>query len=214
MKPADFLLGVLDFFAVLLPGALATWLFVQNIPAPTLLDALSFGVESEAKPHPLVVATAFLVASYMLGHFVFMLGAELDPSYDRWRRRTKPHAADTTYQAAEKLHHQLYGELSKVTTLKWGKAYIQIKAPHARVEIDRLEADQKFFRGLVVISVPFAVHFLLRDAPLGSIASLVMGALSYRRYIQQRWKMSELIFLTAVIVHSTSESSIKAAVGE
>jgi hypothetical protein len=203
MKPADFLLGVLDFFAILLPGALATWLVVQYVPEPVLLKALSFGLESQAKPDTLVLTTAFLFASYMLGHFVFMIGGDLDPSYDRWRKRTKPPATDTTFQAAKKLHDRLNGDLPNFTTLKWGKAYIGIKAPLARVEIDRLEADQKFFRGLVIISVPFAVHFLLRDAPIAVIASIVTGAFSYRRYLQQRWKMSELIYATAVIASTT-----------
>src|SRR5262249_5355127 len=175
MKPADFLLGVLDFFAVLLPGALATWLVVQYIPGPVLLKALSFGLESQAKPDTLVLATAFLFASYMLGHFVFMIGSDLDPAYDRWRKRTKPPAADTTYQAARKLHHRLNGELTNYTTLKWGKAYIGIKAPQARVGIARLEADQKFFRGLAVASVTFAIRFVLREALVAVIASIVMG---------------------------------------
>ena len=72
------------------------------------------------------------------------------------------------------------------------KTYIQIKAQPARVEIDRLEADQKFFRSLVVISVLLAAHFLLREAaPVAGIASVVMGVLSYQRYLEQRWKMSE-----------------------
>src|SRR4030095_9261597 len=138
MKPGDFLLGVFDFFAVLLPGAMATWLVVQYVPASTLRRALMFGWESTPQPSDLVVGPAFRVSSYPLGHFVFMLGAELDTSYDRWRQRTRPRDRDTTYMAAEKLHKRLNGDILDFTTLKWGKAYIQIKAPHARVEIERL----------------------------------------------------------------------------
>jgi hypothetical protein len=37
-----------------------------------------------------VLITAFLLSSFMLGHLVFMAGAELDPSYDRWSGRAKP----------------------------------------------------------------------------------------------------------------------------
>jgi len=44
MKPGDFLLGVLDIFAILLPGVVATWLLVQYIPAPVLRDTLSLGI--------------------------------------------------------------------------------------------------------------------------------------------------------------------------
>lgn len=105
----------------------------------------------------------------------------------------------------ESLDKDLFG--GNFTTLKWAKTYIQIKAQPARLEIDRLEADQKFFRSLVVISVTFAAHFLLREAePVAGIASIVLGVLSYRRYLEQRWKMSELIYATVVIVHNASSA--------
>ena len=58
-----------------------------------------------------------------------------------------------------------------------------------------------------MISVLFAAHFLLREAaPVAGIASVVMGVLSYQRYLEQRWKMSELIYATAVIVHDASSA--------
>lgn len=206
MKPGDFLLGVFEFFAILLPGALATWLAVQYIPRSALHDALAFG-PGTPDPDALVLGTALLVSSYTFGHFVFMAGSKLDGLYDRWRKRAKPASRDATFKAAQQLHESLNENLAggDFSTLKWAKAYIQIKAQPARAEIDRLEADQKFFRSLVVIAVAFAAHFLLREAePAAGVASIVMGLLAYQRYVEQRWKMSELIYATAVIVHSTS----------
>ena len=213
MKPGDFLLGVFEFFAILLPGSLATWLAVQYIPDSALNDALTLSAGSPSNPDSVVLGIAFLVSSYTLGHFVFMAGAKLDGSYDRWRKRVKPANRDATFNAAQQLHASLNKDLfgGSFTTLKWAKTYIQIKAQPARVEIDRLEADQKFFRSLVVISVLFAAHFLLREAaPVAGIASVVLGVLSYQRYLEQRWKMSELIYATAVIVHHASSASAAA----
>ena len=90
------------------------------------------------------------------------------------------------------------------TTLKWAKSYIQIHSPSARGEIDRLEADSKFFRSLVVISVAFAVHFLaVERTPSLGLASVVLGAMAYWRYRDQRWKMTQLSYATAVILHET-----------
>src|SRR5206468_3435057 len=99
------------------------------------------------------------VSSYVLGHFVFMVGSGLDESYDRWRNRTKPRDRDITYKAAKQLHDRLNRELTDFTTVKWGKAYVQIRAPQARADIERLEADQKFFRSLVVIAAALAAPF-------------------------------------------------------
>ena len=207
MKPGDFLLGVLDFFAVLLPGSLATWLVAQYIPPKVLRDALSFGLgDGITNPDSFVLGAAFLLSSYLLGHFVFMAGGELDPLYDRWRKRAKPEDRDKAFQAARALQKEVSKDLvgSDFSVLKWARTYVQIKAPAARVEIDRLEADSKFFRGLVVISVLAAVHFFLREqSPAAGVVALVMVALSYHRYRQQRWKMTELSYVTAVVVHAT-----------
>jgi hypothetical protein len=217
MKPGDFLLGVFEFFAILLPGSFATWLAVQYIPDSALEKALTLGAGAPSNPDSVVVGIAFLASSYTLGHFVFMAGSRLDAwSYDRWRKRVKPANRDSTFKAAQQLHASLNKDLfgGSFTTLKWAKTYIQIKAQPARVEIDRLEADQKFFRSLVVISVLFAAHFLLREAaPVAGIASVVMGVLSHQRYLEQRWKMSELIYATAVIVHEASSASVGAPAG-
>jgi len=206
MKPGDFLLGVLDFFAILLPGSLATWLAAQYVPANELRIALSFGVRDPSlAPDGFVLGTAFVLSSYMLGHFVYMVGARLDTPYDRWRKRTKPADQDKAFLAARALHQELSSEIfgGDFTTFKWARAYIQVKAPAARVEIDRLEADSKFFRSLVVVALVGAAHFLLRaHSPTMSVIAVVLALLSYHRYRQQRWKMTELSYATAVIVHA------------
>jgi hypothetical protein len=212
MKPGDFLLGVFDFFAILLPGVMATWLVAQYIPPAALRDALMFGLEGQQTPHEWVLATALLLSSYTLGHFVFMIGSRLDESYDVWRRRAKSRSRDTTYLAAKELHRKLNEELSDVTTLKWARTYIQVRASQARIEIDRLEADQKFFRSLVVVFALFAAHFFLREAsPVAGVACIAAAVFSYRRYADQRWKMTELIYGTAVIVHKLNPPAAAAA---
>jgi hypothetical protein len=156
-----------------------------------------------------VLGAAFLLSSYLLGHFVFIAGAKLDVLYDRWRKRAKPESGDKTYQAARALQQALTKEIvgGDFTTLKWARTYVQVNAPSARVEIDRLEADSKFFRSLVVVSALAAPHFLLvEQTPVPGAVALVMGGLSYQRYRQQRWKMTELSYGTAVIVHAAKSA--------
>lgn len=200
-KPGDFLIGVLDFFAILLPGSMATWLLTRYAD---LLGYLSFG--KEQPPGSLTLWAAFLLSSYVLGHFVFMAGSRLDSSYDRWRRRARPSAHDTTFLAADAVRKRLTPSLadSGFTTLKWAKAYVQVHAPQARVEIDRLEADSKFFRSLVVVSLLMTAHFFLREREPGlGVGCLALGAMAYWRYCDQRWKMTELSYGTAVIMDAT-----------
>jgi hypothetical protein len=205
VKPGDFFIGVLEFFAVLLPGLVATWLFDQYLP-PHYHIAWE---ASEGSDH-LVGGAAFLLSSYVLGHFVFMIGSNLDSSYDRWRRREKPAASDAAFKAAEQLAHKLAGDLigGDFTILKWAKVYIQIHGSGARVDIDRLEAHEKFFRSFVVIAIALTAHFLLRErAFFMALGSAILGLLSYHRFIDQRWKATELTYGTAVILHATKQKS-------
>lgn len=209
MKPGDFFLGVLDFFAVLIPGSLATWLVTRYIPASTLNAALMLPGETGSTPYWLVAPAAYAVSSYVLGHFVFMTGSKLDSSYDRWRRRVHSFERDRTFRAANDLRKTVTPKMvgGELSTLKWARAYIQVKSAGARVEIDRLEAEQKFFRSLVVIAALFAVHFIIRERTLfAGVVALVMGGLSYQRYLDRRWAMTELIFATAVIISAAGES--------
>lgn len=87
-KPGDLLLGVLDFFASLLPGAIATWLTAQYLPQ-SMARVVDLTRSGET-PDALLRWAVFLLGAYVLGHFVFMLGARLDPTYDAWRKRTRP----------------------------------------------------------------------------------------------------------------------------
>ena len=210
-KPGDFLIGVLDFFAILLPGSLATWLVTQYFPPGELARVLAFG---SSDPDRVTLWAAFLLSSYVLGHFVFMAGSRLDASYDRWRRRTKPSSRDSTFQAANDVRKRVTASLasSDFSTLKWCKTYIQLNASQARTEIDRYEADSKFFRSLVVVSIAIAAHFLFRQGNVGlGLACLALTAGANWRYRDQRWKMTELSYGTAVILEATTEAAAKKA---
>lgn len=200
MKPNEFLLGVMDFFAIVLPGAIATWVISYYLP-----DDLAVKLDLSAEGNDAVRWAAFLVCSYTVGHFVFMLSSRLDPTYDRWRKRTKPPDEDRTFSAASALRRKLNEDIPEAafSTLKWAKTYITIHCPQARAEIERLEADQKFFRSLVLIAVGLAVHFLIGGQGVLAVASLGMALLAFSRYCDQRLKMTELAYATAVIFHAT-----------
>lgn len=76
--PQKFFIGLMDFFSILLPGALLTWLLMGEV-GPVVLGnryAQLAGAQAWA---------AFLFASYLFGHLVFLLGSWLDEFYD-WAR--------------------------------------------------------------------------------------------------------------------------------
>jgi len=203
MKPSDFMLGLLDFLAILLPGAVATWLLTQYLEQlpPGFGYVRDLGTTESPLPWVVVVFT-----SYALGHFVFMAGSRLDPVYDRWRKRTKPEESDRNYSAARELHHRLTPQLAypELSTLKWARTYILLHAQPACAEIDRLEASSKFFRSMVVVSALAVAHFLLTvGEPVFAVQSATLCALSFWRYCEERWKMTELAYVTVIVLHDT-----------
>jgi len=207
MKPGDFLIGVQDFFAVLVPGTIATWLVSYYLP-PDLARTLELGdgPEGSHATHWVV----FLVVSYLLGHFVFMLGSKLDVLYDQWRRQNKPPDRDRAFAQAKELRKKVTKDLvgESFSTLKWARAYIQIKSPAARAEIDLLEATSKLFRGMVVISIALALHFLLVKGIFWLAAvSVLLAFLSFWRFCDLRWKLTELSYATAVILDGVGAST-------
>lgn len=210
-KPSDLLLGLLDFFGVLLPGMAAVGLLYPHLPLE-MRASLDAGTSENAKTLFWIV---FLLGSYALGHFVFAVGSRLDPLYDLWRRRTK--TEDAPFSAASKLRQALTKELGsgkgkgQYSTLKWARTYVGIHSAAARAEIDRYEATSKFFRGSVVVAIGAIAHFFLVAPHAGlAAAAFIVAALSFERFCDQRWKMTEAAYVAAVLIHKTA-SDKKAA---
>lgn len=84
-EPQKFFIGLMDFFSILLPGGLMTF-FVKDALGPVLLGQSSWDQLTGAQGW-----VGFLTASYLLGHFIFLLGAWLldEHVYDRIRSATR-----------------------------------------------------------------------------------------------------------------------------
>jgi hypothetical protein len=79
-----------------------------------------------------------------------------------------------------------------------------VNGQHARAEIDRFEADSKFFRSFVVIAAVMSPHFFVFERrPLVGLGFVALGLGAYLRYRDQRWKMTELCYATAVILEAS-----------
>ena len=76
IDPEKLFICLMDFFSILLPGALLTYL---------LMGPVALG-DRYAKLAGAQALAAFLFASYLFGHLVFLLGSWLDEFYD-WARR-------------------------------------------------------------------------------------------------------------------------------
>jgi hypothetical protein len=175
--PQKLFIGLMDFFSILLPGALLTYLLMGEV-GPVVLgnryDKLAYA-EAGAQAW-----AAFLFASYLLGHIVFLLGALLDWPYDKLRNCTLnkqismlarrgrllpwfiralvwlvfKDERDLAVDRAGKIKEKSLGGLqatSAINTFQWSKALLNAESPTSLAVVQRFEADSKFFRSFVIV---------------------------------------------------------------
>jgi hypothetical protein len=167
-KPSDVFIGVIDLFAIFIPGALATYLLRD-----TLLEQAKTLKLTGLDTSP-VSWVAFFVGACVFGHLLFLMGSFLDFAYDPLRRWIKPLKKDLLYQEARSIRNQLLAEKADIVNpYKFAKAVLGLESAHPIEEIARLEADSKFFRSLfVVLGVFLIIHMGSLRPALGCLWSL------------------------------------------
>ncbi|WP_293907675.1 hypothetical protein [Phenylobacterium sp.] len=212
-KPGDFYVGVVELFAVLLPGALlmAALLLtlVPLVPAP-----FDGRVSVQAQ------WVAFAFGAYALGAFVFPVASLIDDRYyNPYRERRWPKADDHAYAWATDLRQRYFHQPQAarddipMNTFAWAKAVLMLHAPGAFNDVQRFEAESKFFRSLVVV-LPVVgglamIQGVLDGAPglvVGApIVALVLARLSFHRYAERRHKSTEWAYRYLVTLKFGSE---------
>lgn len=188
-KPADFYLGVIDFFAVILPGAVITLLLVPFI-GPEFPPAFD-GMGSPA------LWGMFFLSAYYLGHILHQLGFLLDKLYDktyvdRYKRRS---GDDDLLRDAKKCANDwIQADL-------WQRcnSLVRVHNAAAAAEIDRLSADSKFFRSMTFVVFVSAFTANQGEYTIG-LTFLLLGLFSFWRFCYLRWKATELIYEYFIIL--------------
>lgn len=189
-KPSDFFIGIIDFFAVLLPGAIFCFIFrdfAQNRIFGPVLPHLN------GDPQNWI---AFVLSAYLFGHFLLSFGARLDPLYDKiflpYMRRKGDELKLRAYTLVKR-HPE-----AKYDLLKWATAFVRIHSATAAADIDRLDAESKFFRSMVIVLIVLMTS-LHADWRLWVGWSGIL-LLTLWRYANQRWKRTELTYRYFIIL--------------
>lgn len=197
-EPQKFFVGLVDLFAVWLPGALLAYLVQGDLQAAKA----SLGY---VPGEPIERWAVFLLISYILGHFIFLAGSvTLDPLYDAlkarleksrsrlgkgvWRSLFKAQMKPAQERVCQ-LKRQRLGEGDEsIGAFQWAKARLALAHPEALAIVHRFEADSKFFRSLAVALVALDVWALAtgRGFLVSAFPPLLVGALW--RFAEQRAK--------------------------
>ncbi len=221
-EPQNFFIGLIDFFSILLPGALLTYLLMGEVGPVVLGDRYSKldGAEAWA---------AFLFASYLFGHLVFLLGSWLDEFYD-WARRYTLNAQiallarrghlrfwparaliwlvfkaerNVAVDRAGKIKQQALGALQAkdaINNFQWCKALLNAESPASLAVVQRFEADSKFFRSFTVVLLLLLASWPLQHRwPLAGVpVVLVLLLLALWRYMEQRFKATNQAYWSVI----------------
>ena len=216
-------MGVVDFFVILLPGALLTFLFKDSflwhkVSAPALPN-IEEGFQEWA---------VFILASYLLGHFVFIVASYLDHAYDFLLGRDKENSKSPFQILVRKskvfrdirdrirrllitssnpsqlpdcvkvFRNNRLGKASDdpdvINAFQWARTNILLRYPAAAVEVQRVEADSKFFRSLVVVLGIASIAVLINAAWPALVACIILTVLSFWGYVKRRWKSVTLTY--------------------
>jgi hypothetical protein len=191
-KPSDLFVGVIDVFAILLPGSLLAFT-VKDIATHHIFGPILPVIQGEAQGW-----VAFIFATYLLGHFIFLIGSYLDKTlYDPYRKIVFMRDHDQLYKYATEIKRRQLQDMNGtalVNTFKWSKANIQLHHAAAAIEINRLEADSKFFRSLIVVLFLVSISLLYQVAWIELSLCLGLMLLAFLRYADQRFKSTELAY--------------------
>jgi hypothetical protein len=190
-KPNEVFVGVVDIFAIILPGALLS-LLVTDLARNHIFNGLILPhIQGDAQGWAI-----FVFSSYFLGHFIFLLGSHLDWLYSLTYRKYKTRKGHKLLDCVMEIKKEQLGtdKLDITNAYKWARVNVEIQNAGASAQIGRLEADSKFFRSLIVILFITCFVLLLKAAWAQLAVGVCLTALSFWRYFEQRWKFTTLTY--------------------
>lgn len=223
--PKNFFIGLMDLFTILMPGALFVFA-VQAWAGPLLLR------DAYASLHGTPAVVAFLFASYLFGHFIFLLAAQLDDAYDKLRSTTPWNRMSKAARGGDPSVHvnavelrqlalgrkDIDGELRVAIRIK--DLYLQRTNAEQAINafqwcklklqekpeffdvVQRFEADSKFFRSFSVVLAMLAPFWALRGNSALAVVCLVLMLLALWRYAEQRLKSTQHAYRSIISMHA------------
>ena len=232
-EPQKFFIGLVDFFSILMPGALLAYLGKDWVVA-VLIGSMKFQLDGAES------WMVFLFASYLLGHFVFLLGTRLDDwIYDPLRKCTDwgqidrlakgkslsarglralaasswffKGNADAAVMQAQRIKARALRTLSAedaINAYQWCKARLSKEHPAGLVAVQRFEADSKFFRSFVVVLLVLVLIYAFeREGRIQMTACAGFLLLALWRYVDQRFKATQQAYWFIIMLEGMKDSS-------
>ena len=196
----DFFVGVIYVFVIFLPGALLLGVALLTLdPAGSLLEKL---------PTDGAKALAFLGASYLVGHLVSLVGAWIEDALSKeharkWHdgERGEPDKIEEVVRLREAAGRVVSALVPHDTVggdkRRWAGVILRQTQSPAWGDVERKDADRRFFRNVSVVLV-LAAALLVREQWDYALAAVLLAGLCYVRYMGQDGAYTKLLFESLV----------------
>lgn len=193
-KPSEFYIGVIDLFAIMLPGAVAAVILEPSLSVYVFDRIISAPSGATAN------WAIFIAVSYFLGHIIFLIGSYLDPIYNLIRERKNPYGNESAFQCAKSIRDSIISESERtaLNPFQWSRSVLLSVSPSAAQDVHRLEADSKFFRSLIVVSLITSIAFFVNSQIVEGIVVAVLVVPCFARYYERRLKSTTQAYIHVV----------------
>jgi hypothetical protein len=190
-KPADYFVGALDLFGILVPGVVAIAAVVIVDPAavdPVLRLLPPAGAER---------TIALAVAAYLLGYALHVAGFAVDRLFDSWQHRTfeRHHGRELHGRVTQLKAAQLSAEDARlITAYRWALTNIRARFPAWAADIDRTTAHTALFRSMTVIAFATTAALFAKAEWKAALFSALVTAICIRLYQHLRWRGIRMVY--------------------
>lgn len=222
------MIGLINFLSILLPGAIATILVLHAIPEINrLFDGLpqdpvfawtGFFAAAYFSGHLIFLAGSWLDPIYDAIRRRRAPDTEdtRDKSslWDRvadllfvprlpWMKKPRPEMVVQAYRVVDDLRKNVLSpnEVSATNSFQWCRALLIQNCGAAHKDIEVHEADQKFFRSLVILSMAAALGATIMQDWLYVGVSLIAAVASFMRYYNRRLKTVTLAYIHVITLY-------------
>lgn len=191
-------LGILDLLTILVPGGFLLIFIRPYLQGYIEIIAGSFPTLSTKDP---VLYAGFIAIAYILGCFIYFIASYLDDwIYENVSRVYWHNPALTAYIIALKTEVTGIPGRKVINAFKWSCGWLLKHHQPMYDEVERVMAESKFFRSMVLVSV-IAGCIILGSHPLLTIPLFILSLFSLVRYLTQRKKSISMAYEYIIIAH-------------
>ncbi len=190
-KPTEFFLGALDFFGILVPGAVC-------LAAVSLLDSQTVRPLVEQLPPSGAERTiALAVSAYLLGYALHVAGFAIDRFFDATQQRAfeRSHGREL-YQRVNQLKttQMSIEDSSLISGYRWALMNIRTRFPAWGIEIDRMTAHTALFRSMTLIAGVVTLAVLVKRLWVPALLCVLTTAICILLYKHLRWRSIKIVY--------------------